>query len=548
MSEARKKMFGFTEKLGLCVISVFIVLRLFFWDLLKHQPLVLGIIFAAVILLAAGFWLWRNYKLVGIKPKKSKEIQVKLEGILNTMFQPTGYDIIKTPQVDEQGQCWSLLKDLQGIMVVVQYFEISMRELIAPTQIERLLQRMNLENAPKGVCLTTGFFEQEALESARRHNILTKDGDQLLEMISSAEEGYIPGKEYFCRYCGSKLEPNKEITGLLECLNPDCGKTFSIEEVEQEEGEFAPGDVKTFNINCYNCGRPVEIDTTMHGLMECPYDDCSWIINVDNELLALRGGLDKKVSERLAEIKCPKCGRIIKVPADAEGLIECSCEEKWVIDVGAVLGERAQAQVAEVMDQHDEFQDEEKERTPGNEDKGIRFEPATSWEKKTYGLSRPGQSKIPATEAETDSASGGDEEEKLEPDNSGSHAPQPDSSEDVETIGTVRLETERPGEEGSETAVENEIMIDCPGCGAGIPAHLDECPICHTSSEQKRGDDSNQHSEPGSAGYSPIPNEASSPRGVTHRHAYMRMSTSGLLLFFLISITAFLAFIYFITH
>ena len=129
MSEARKKMFGFTEKLGLCVISVFIVLRLFFWDLLKHQPLVLGIIFAAVILLAAGFWLWRNYKLVGIKPKKSKEIQVKLEGILNAMFQPMGYDIIKTPQVDEQGQCWSLLKDLQGIMVVVQYFEISICNL-----------------------------------------------------------------------------------------------------------------------------------------------------------------------------------------------------------------------------------------------------------------------------------------------------------------------------------------------------------------------------------------------------------------------------------
>ena len=66
----------------------------------------------------------------------------------------------------------------------------------------------------------------------------------------------------------------------------------------------------------------------MSGLMECPYDDCSWVINVDNELLELMGGLDKRATEKLAEIKCSKCNKKIKVPADADGLMECPCEEK----------------------------------------------------------------------------------------------------------------------------------------------------------------------------------------------------------------------------
>ena len=217
MPEAQKKILGSTEKLGLAVATVLVVFGWFFGDLLKNHPLVSGGLFAALVLLAVGFWLWRNYKMVDPPAKTPQELLDKLEGILVTMFQPLGYDILKMPQVDERQVSRALLRDSQGIMVTVQYLEISMAKMISREQIEQLVQRMNLENAPKGVCLTTGLFEQEALDFARSHNILTKDGDQLLEMLEKTGEGYQPGKEYLCRYCGSKREPDREVTGLREC-------------------------------------------------------------------------------------------------------------------------------------------------------------------------------------------------------------------------------------------------------------------------------------------------------------------------------------------
>ena len=473
MSEAQRKIFGFTEKLGLGVVTAMIVLRLLFWDLLKQRPLLFGIIIAAVLLLAVGFQVWRNYQLVGIRSGKPKELQARFEGILNTVFRALGYNVVKTSRVEGQETCWAVLRDSQETVVVVCYLEISVGERVLPEQVQNLFQQMNLENAPKGVCLTTGSFDQGTLELARRHNILTKDGDQLLEMIGKAEDGYLPGKDYFCRSCGSKLEPSGEITGLMECLNPDCGKIYSVEELEEEE-KIAPGDEKTFIIDCYSCSRPVEIDTTMSGLMECPYEDCSWIINVDNELLALGGGLDKKVSERLTEIKCPRCDKIIKVPADAQGLMECPCEEKWIIDVGAALGERAQAQVAGRMGREDESGEEH--RTVGAENKGIRLEPAA-----------------PA-ETELISEGGGAESENITPDKGGGDCPQPDSAEVIQAADTTGVELKSPGRKN-----------------------------------------------PGAAAASSLVNTA-------RRLACLSMSTGRLLIFFFISITAFITFVYLTTY
>jgi len=553
MPEAQRKILGSTEKLGLAVAAVLVILGWFFGDLLRSHPLVSGGLFAALALLAVGYWLRRNYKMVDRPAKTPQELQDKLEGILVTMFQPLGYEILKTPQVDERQVSWAVLRDTQGIMVVVQYLEISVAKMISQEKIEQLVQRMNLESAPKGVYLTTGFFEQEALDFARSHNILTKDGDQLLEMIEKTEEGYQPGKEYFCRYCGSKLVLNREITGLMECKNPDCGKTAStIEELEEQE-KSVPGDVQTFNITCYQCSRPVEIDTSMSGLMECPYEDCSWIINVDNELLALRGGHDKNVSERLAEIKCPKCEKMIKVPANAEGLMECPCEKKWIIDVGAALGERAQAQVAESMGEEDESGEEgaasgEEGRTPpAAGDKGVRFEPATAWEKKTYSLSRSGGDKT--TSAEAGAGSGGvAEEAKPAADSVKSDHLQPDSQQAPEEAGGQRLELESSEPESSSPEADNQLMVDCPSCHAGVPAKLDECPVCHMPLKDNSG--GNSHPLEFSGLSAPPPAMAAAPASgrVTHRHAYMSMNTAGLLIFFFISIVAFLIFVYFLTH
>ncbi len=471
MSEAQRKIFGFTEKLGLGVVTAMIILRLLFWDLLKQHSLVFWFIIATVFLLAVAFQVWRNYRLVGIRPRKPKELQARFEGILNTVFRALGYNIVKTALVDGQNACWAVLRDSQEIAVVVHYLEISVGETVLPEQVQNLSRQMNLENAPKGVCLTTGFFEQEPLELARRHNILTKDGDQLLEMIGKAEDGSLPGKDYFCRSCGSKLEPSEEITGLMKCLNPGCGKTYSVEELEEEE-KIAPGDEKTFIIDCYSCSRPVEIDITMSGLMECPYQDCSWIINVDNELLALGGGLDKKVSERLAEIKCPRCEKMIKVPADAQGLMECPCEEKWIIDVGAALGERAQAQVAGRMGREDESREEN--RAEQAENMGIRLEPAAQ------------------SEPELNSG-GGSEKENIEPEKGGGEYPQPDSAEAIQAADTTGAELKPPGQKNSGAAAAASLV------------------------------------------------------NTARRLACLSMSTGGLLIFFFISITAFITFIYLIT-
>ncbi|MBN2289345.1 MAG: restriction endonuclease [Candidatus Glassbacteria bacterium] len=536
MDEKRKRIFGFAEKLGLAIVAVLVIIRLFFWDLLRQNPLLSGIIFAVVIIAAVGFWVRRNFKLVGKKSRKSGEVQAKLEGILNTMFRPKGYDIMELPRVDEQRVCWAVIRDSQGIRVVVEYFEISMGELITPEQLQSLVQRMNMDGSPKGVCLTTGFFDQEALDFAREHNILTKDGDQLLEMIHQVEEGYVPGKEYFCRYCGSKLEPNKDITGLLECLNPDCRKTYSTEELEEEQ-KIALGDLKTFNINCYNCGRPVQIDTTMNGLMECPYDDCSWVINVDNELLALRGGHDRKILERLTEIKCPKCDKMIKVPADAEGLMECPCEEKWIIDVGAALGERAQAQVAESLEGEEEAAEAETP-PPRSGERSIQFVAATASERQSYGLRNSGGEKG-AAGAEPDSTEAAPQQAAAE--NAAGETAQPDEARAEEAQAAAGLELYSQEGEVSDSETEDEVMVDCPGCGAGVPARLAECPVCHTTLEQEAVAGAS------TGGLQPPAAGAASGQ-VTHRLAYMKMSTGGLLIFFLISISAFLTFVYFITR
>jgi Restriction endonuclease len=549
MEKKQKKILGIAERLSLTVIAMLIIMRLFFWDFLRHNIVVSGLILGIITLSAAGFWIWRNFKLVGKKGlKKPKEIQAKLEGILHTMFQPLGYDIMKIPEVDEQESCWASLRDSQGIMVVVQYFEISMGELIVPDQLQYLIQQMNVESAPKGICLTTGYFDTEALEFARQHNILTKDGDQLLEMIGKAEEeGFVPEKDYFCRNCGSKLEQNKEVHGLMECVNPDCKKTYSNEELKEQE-KIVLGDINTFNISCYNCNRPVEIDTTMTGLMECPYDDCSWVINVDNELLALSGGHDKKVLERLAEIKCPKCDKMIKVPADAEGLWECPCEEKWIIDVGAALGERAQAQVAERLE-NEEVPEKTEEQAPEDGRKEIEFESATNWEKKTYSLSGSGDNKTTVEEAEEVASKGKTEELSLSTKREVDHVAQQDSKNNLIETSTVNLELDRQAGEDPAAEIEDEVMLDCPGCGAGVPAHLDSCPVCHTPLKQASEKESQQGVvAPENTPPTMLAAGPSNGQAIHHRHAYMSMSTGGLIVFFLISVTAFLAFVYLVTH
>ena len=456
MSEQSKKISGFPEKLALMLAGLLLILPLFFWKTVRGNTLLMAALPVAFLLTGALYWFWRNYRLVKHNPDWPVRIREKLQGILHTLFLPRGYDIMTLPWVDDENIGWATLRDPHGIGVIVQYIERAPEESVGTEEITLLDERMKDDSAPKGICLTTSLFDSGALGFARRKNILTKDSDQLLAMLKGAGEEPRKDEEYRCRYCGSQLEQSEGITGYMKCLNPDCARTFTTEELEEEK-DVRSGKTNTFTISCYGCSRPVELDTTMSGLVECPYDDCSWIINVDNEILALRGGLDKRASEKLAEIACPKCQKLIKVPADAQGLIECPCEENWIIDVGAALGERAQAQLAD----------------SGGQGASPEAEPA------------PGQ---------------GPEHE----------------------------------------------MFDCPGCGAGVPAHLENCPVCGTKlpdtdhANRSVDTDGREHEAVELVG-------EEGPRQLTHRHTYLSVSTAGLFLFLIFSISAFLTFIYFIT-
>ena len=455
MPEQEKKILGFQEKLALGLAGFLIIVPLFFWQTIKSNP-VLSVALLIVILLAGVlYWFWRNYRLFSYDPELPVKIMEKFEGILHNIFLPRGYDITTVPSVDKANIGWASLRDPQGISVIAQYLERPLEEPVGLEQITLLDERMEEESTPKGICLTTGSFDSEALGFARRKNILTQNSDQLIALLEEAERKSRKEQEYLCRYCGSKLEQSEGITDYMKCPKSDCSRIFTMKELEEQK-DVISGKTNTFTISCYSCSRPVELDTSMSGLVECPYDDCSWIINVDNEILALQGGLDKRASEKLAEIVCPKCRKLIKVPADAEGLIECPCEEKWIIDVGAALGERAQAQHV----------------------------------------------------------------------NSGGH--------------------EHGGDEETSPPGAGEEMLDCPGCGAGVPAHLENCPVCGTDfKDQKAGDQASQ-----AAGQGDEVIEVSAAEDhtqVTHRHAYLSVSTPGLFIFFIVSISVFLTFVYLLT-
>ena len=346
----KKQLLSPIEKTILAVMVVLVAIHIVFWKYIGHRPLVSLGLLALSGLGALGWWLWGNYRVVKLRAGKVLAIEERLEGIIYNLFFPRGFDLLAPLRVDEQDTGWAILRDNSGIPVALQYVENESGIEIEEDALRRLIERMNVDNAPKGICLTTGGIGSQMEELARRNNILTRNGDQLLEMIQRAEEEKSGVVQHICPHCGSHLTESGEVTGLWRCPNPNCRKEYKEEELQEEAGKRRNKGrqaLTAFTVDCYGCNRPVELDSTMSGLMECPYDDCSWIINVDNELLALRGGLDKRVSERLTEIKCPRCARMIKVPADAEGLMECPCEERWIIDVGAALGERAQAQIAE---------------------------------------------------------------------------------------------------------------------------------------------------------------------------------------------------------
>ena len=457
MENQARKILGHNEITALAVVGTLAALHLVFWENFRQKPLYSVMSTGLILVLGAVYWLWRNYRL--IKPATAEQpakVRENLEGILFNLFQPRGFDIIVPASMDEAQTGWAELRDPHGIGTIVQYLERPLDKIVGVEDLARLDEKMKEAITPKGICLSTSLFSQDALTFARSKNILTRDSDQLIQMIKKAEEESRGPLDYSCRYCGTQLVESEDITGYWRCPKKDCGKMFSTEQL-REKGQQKPGETNTFVISCYGCNRPVELNTTMSGLVECPYEDCSWIINVDNELLAHKGGLDKKSSERLAEITCPRCQKTIKVPADAEGLMECPCEEKWIIDVGAALGERAQAHFIEVE--------------------------------------------------------------------GGQHTAAPG-------VGGHGGEREAAGHETAE------VLLDCPGCGAGVPANLENCPVCGAALNRPAAETALAVAAPA----------AGEPRQVTHRHAFMSIGTGGLLIFFSVSISAFLTFVYFITR
>ena len=114
---------------------------------------------------------------------------------------------------------------------------------------------------------------------------------------------------------------------------------------------------------------------------------------------------------------------------------------------------------------------------------------------------------------------------------------QPDGSIALEPERPAAFKLERPNE--PEAAAEGELMADCPACGAGVPARLEVCPVCRYDLHAKGNED--QPEIPAGAVSAP-------PREVVHSHTFLALSSRALLLFFLLTAGAFLAFVYFLTH
>ncbi|MCE5272207.1 restriction endonuclease [bacterium] len=569
----KSPLFNRLELTALAVCGSLVALHVLFWRQLRGHPAISLALLGGILAVAGGVWVYRNYRLVAVRAKRVKAIEEKLEGIVYSLFFPRGYDLLEPLRVDQQDIGWASLRDSGGIPVSLEYLDVEMNRAVGGEQVRRLLERMNVNNAPKGICLTTGSFDQEALELAKRSNVLTRDGQQLVEMVKRAEAEAAGAQEHLCPHCSSKLIESSEIIGLWRCPNPNCRKEFKVEDLESSEegaGHKGPRNVKAFTISCYGCGRPVELDTTMSGLMECPYDDCSWIINVDNELLALRGGLDKRVSERLTEIKCPRCERMIKVPADAEGLMECPCEEKWIIDVGAALGERAQAQIAEGSPEV-----EAESRAPV-----IRSVQAVDYPHPVAGNPAPAFAPAPAppaVELPVEPESGRRIDRALiraqriiilrKQQEAARSAPTQTAPmfELVREPGAVfsaaasaaaagmsppavpepPLSTpEAPVLEIQAHPAAEPSLVDCPGCGAGVPGDLAACPVCgaalHPAVEEAL-----PAAEATLSVDTPPP--VAQPE-VTHRRTFFALSTPALIFFFVFSVAAFLLFVYFIAR
>ena len=198
-----KKIISSYEMMALGVVVILVVFNLFFWDQLKQKPgYSIGLILAT-ILLGAGFWVWRNFRLAGNREIKLKKMVERLEGIVFTLLQPRGFDVLTLPFTDDQDHCWAVLRDSAGSQVIVLYSEQNVDNLLKDEDLRRLIERMNVENAPKGIYLTTGFFEDNVNEFARTKNILLIDGDKLMDMIRRIEQGEQAEKDHYCRNCGT---------------------------------------------------------------------------------------------------------------------------------------------------------------------------------------------------------------------------------------------------------------------------------------------------------------------------------------------------------
>ena len=111
-----------------------------------------------------------------------------------------------------------------------------------------------------------------------------------------------------------------------------------------------------------------------------------------------------------------------------------------------------------------------------------------------------------------------------------------------EKAATVKSVSTEVMEQVSGSEEKDEELVDCPGCGAGIPKEFDTCILCGTKIAFEGKVEK----------AAPVGAEKSSDQNrdvqVSHRHAYLSVSSPGLMVFFVIVTSAFLAFVYFIAR
>jgi hypothetical protein len=90
-------------------------------------------------------------------------------------------------------------------------------------------------------------------------------------------------------------------------------------------------------------------------------------------------------------------------------------------------------------------------------------------------------------------------------------------------------------------------MVDCPRCGAGVPADLAHCPVCGARLEKAARTETDP-SPTFDLLTGPEPALAGHPGQSVYRRASMSINTSGVFFLFLVAVAAFLAFVYFLTR